>query len=56
MSGECRSGGATYTVAQPVMRNLLQFPHIRYAKIYDQAGHTGEPADMSNSIPFCLEP
>ena len=56
LSGACRSHGATYTIAQPIMKNLLQYPEIKYVKIYDAEGVTGEPAGPSNSIPPCLEP
>lgn len=56
LSGPCASMGATYTVAQPLLRNLLQFEAIRYVKIYDAEGQTGEPGGPSHSIPPCLEP
>ncbi|MGE5527933.1 MAG: GerMN domain-containing protein [Patescibacteria group bacterium] len=56
LTGPCSSGGATYTVAQPIFKNLLQYPEIRYVKIYDANGETEEPEGPSNSIPFCLEP
>jgi hypothetical protein len=56
LTGECSSGGATYTVAQPIMANLLQFREVDYVKIYDQNGETEVPEGSSNSIPFCLEP
>lgn len=56
LSGPCQSGGATYTIAQPLLANLGQFPEIRYVKIYDAEGSTGEPSGESNSIPACLEP
>ncbi|MEW6718628.1 MAG: GerMN domain-containing protein [Chloroflexota bacterium] len=56
LKGECHSQGATYTVVQPLMKNLLQFEHIKYVKIYDEEGMTWEPEGESNSIPPCLEP
>lgn len=56
LNGECASLGATYTIAQPIMRNLLQFEDISYVKIYDENGDTEEPEGETNSIPFCLEP
>ena len=56
LMGTCASGGATYTVAQPLMKNLLQFKEIKYVKIYDAAGTTETPEGPSNSIPECLEP
>jgi hypothetical protein len=56
LSGPCQSGGATYTIAQPLLANLRQFPEINYVKIYDAEGSTGDPSGQSNSIPACLEP
>ena len=56
LTGVCASMGATYTVAQPIMQNLLQFPEVSYVKIYDENGETGVPEGETNSIPFCLEP
>lgn len=57
LTGACNSGGATYTIAQPLMANLLQFsPQVRYVKIYDQNGATSQPDGKVNSIPACLEP
>jgi hypothetical protein len=56
LSGPCRSNGATYTIAQPLIANLSQFEAIRAIKIYDVEGTTGDPDGPGNSIPFCLEP
>jgi len=56
LTGECGSMGATYTIAQPIMKNLLQFPNVSYVKIYDENGETEVPEGDSSSIPFCLEP
>lgn len=56
LDGPCTSGGSTYTIAQPIMKTLLQFPEIHYVKIFDSAGNTEEPFGPSNSIPFILEP
>lgn len=56
LEGVCFSNGATYTIAQPLMKNLLQFEQVRYVKIFDQNGQTWEPDGPSNSIPACLEP
>lgn len=56
LAGECSSLGATYTVAQPVLRNLLQFPEVRSVKIYDEDMTTENPFGEGNSIPACLEP
>lgn len=56
LTGECQSVGGVYTVAQPIMKNLLQFPEVDYVKIYDSRGNTQLPDGRSNSIPACLEP
>ncbi len=56
LEGECNSGGATYTVAQPMVVNLKQFDGIDTVKIYDENGETETPEGQSDSIPFCLEP
>jgi hypothetical protein len=56
LTGECESTGATYTIAQPLRANLLQFEHIDAVKIYDETGHTEDPDGPESSIPFCLEP
>ena len=56
LTGICFSNGATYTIAQPLMKNLLQFEQVQYVKIFDQSGQTWEPDGPSNSIPACLEP
>lgn len=56
LTGPCTSHGAAYTVAGPLMTNLLQFEEIRAVKIYDAEGVTEEPEGETNSIPPCLEP
>jgi hypothetical protein len=56
LTGRCASNGATYTIAQPLMKNLLQFEALTYVKIYDENGETELPDGQTNSIPFCLEP
>jgi len=56
LAGPCASNGAAYTVAQLLIKNLLQFPEIKAVKIYDASGQTSEPTGESNSIPICLEP
>lgn len=56
LEGACQSLGATYTVAQPILRNLAQFPEIQYVKIYDEYGNTGDSQGLGHSIPLCLEP
>jgi len=56
LTGPCASNGATYSIAQLLLKNLLQFPEIEYVKIYDADGTTEAPDGPTSSIPFCLEP
>ena len=56
LTGNCNSGGATYTIANPLYANLMQFGTVSYVKIYDQNGNTEQPSGYTNSIPACLEP
>ncbi|HEY5269313.1 MAG TPA: hypothetical protein VII97_03195 [Anaerolineales bacterium] len=56
LTGTCASGGATYTIANLIAKNLKQFPTILWVKIYDQGGTTEVPTGQSDSIPVCLEP
>jgi hypothetical protein len=56
LNGACSSNGATYTIAQPIMKNLRQFDEVEHVKIYDDSGETEVPEGPSDSIPFCLEP
>lgn len=56
LTGNCNSEGATYTIANPLYANLIQFSSVSYVKIYDQNGNTQQPTGYTNSIPGCLEP
>lgn len=56
LTGTCLSNGATYTIAQPLMKNLVKFDQVQYVKIFDQNDQTWEPNGPSNSIPAFLEP
>ncbi len=56
LTGNCNSEGATYTIANALYANLIQFSTVSYVKIYDQNGHTEQPSGYTNSIPACLEP
>jgi hypothetical protein len=56
LRGACGSMGATYTIAQPLMKSLHRFDEIHYVKIYGEQGETEEPEGETDSIPFCLEP
>jgi hypothetical protein len=56
LTGNCQSNGTLYTIANPLMANLKQFPELQFVKIYDQLGHTRAPAARVDSIPACLDP
>ena len=56
LTGQCNSGGSTYTIGNLISANLRQFPEIQWIKIYDENGETETPDGQSSSIPFCLEP
>ncbi len=56
LTGQCNSGGSTYTIGNLIFANLSQFPEIQWIKIYDENGETEVPGGQSSSIPFCLEP
>lgn len=56
LGGACSSGGSTNTIATEIVPTLLQFPQVRWVKIYDPADHTQHPAGDTDSIPVCLKP
>jgi hypothetical protein len=56
LAGNCLSNGTLYNITRPLMASLKQFPEVRFVKIYDQFGHTREPAARVDSIPACLDP
>jgi len=56
LTGNCQSNGILYNITRTLMLNLKQFPEIQFVKIYDQFGHTREPAARVDSIPACLDP
>ena len=56
LKGNCQFNGETYTVADLIRANLLQYPFIQHVKIYDQDGQTQNPNEPGDSIPLCLDP
>jgi hypothetical protein len=56
LKGTCQSNGTLYNIARPLMANIKQFSEIQFVKIFDQLGHTREPAARVDSIPACLDP
>ncbi|RSN04817.1 hypothetical protein DMB42_28880 [Nonomuraea sp. WAC 01424] len=55
LTGPVSGGGSAFTVADQIRPTLKQFPAIRWVKIYDAAGRTGQPAGPSDSVPPSLE-
>lgn len=56
LKGICAPTDYNYTIAQPLMVNLKQFPFIQFVKIYDQNGTTEQSEGATDSIPTCLDP
>lgn len=56
LAGSCQSNGTLYNITRPLMLTLKGLPEIQFVKIYDQFGHTREPAARVDSIPACLDP
>ena len=56
LTGGCDAHGSTASIALEIMPTLKQFSSVHWVKIYDPAGHTGEPTGHSDSIPDCLNP
>jgi hypothetical protein len=56
LAGACDGGRSTATVASEIVPTLLQFPSVRWVKVYDPADHTQQPAGDTDSIPACLTP
>jgi Double-GTPase 2 len=56
LTGGCNSGGSAITVATEIMPTLRQFPSVRWVKIYDPSGRTGQSGGHADSIPACLKP
>jgi hypothetical protein len=56
LTGTCQSNGTLYNITRPLMASLKEMPQVHFVKIYDQFGHTREPAARIDSIPDCLDP
>jgi Sporulation and spore germination len=56
LTGNCQSNGTLYNITRPMMASLKELPEVQFVKIYDQLGHTREPAVRNDSIPACLDP
>lgn len=56
LTGECNSGGSTFSISGEIFPTLKQFSSVQSVKIYDPAGNTGSPNGPGDSIPDCLNP
>ena len=56
LTGGCRSGGSTVTIAGEILRTLRQLPTVDRVVLRDPAGHTLDPTGPGDSTPECLEP
>jgi hypothetical protein len=55
LEGNCQPNGTSYSIAQPLIDTLKQFPGVRFVKIYDEYDHTGDPLSNADSWPTCLD-
>jgi hypothetical protein len=56
LAGSCQSNGTLYNITRPLIISLKELPDVQFVKVYDQFGHTREPAARQDSIPACLDP
>jgi hypothetical protein len=56
LTGRCRSGGATVSIAGEVLPTLKQLPTIDRVVLRDATGSTLDPDGSGDSTPACLEP
>lgn len=56
LTGSCQSNGTLYNITRALVASLKELPDVQFVKVYDQFGHTREPAVRVDSIPACLDP
>ena len=56
LTGRCRSGGSTVSIAGEVLPTLKQLPTVDRVVLRDPAGSTLDPDGPGDSTPACLEP
>ena len=56
LTGRCRSGGSTVSVAGEILPTLKQFATVDRVVLRDAAGGTLDPDGPGDSTPACLEP
>lgn len=54
LTGTCIQSNYPYTITQPLIANLRQFPEIQSVKIYDEQNQTIDIDGPGNSGPACL--
>lgn len=55
LAGNCQPNGTAYSIAQPLIATLKQFPGVKYVKIFDEYDHTRDPFGPGDSWPVCLD-
>ena len=55
LAGNCQPTGIGYSIAQPLIATLKQFPGVLRVKIYDAYDHTGDAFSAADSWPACLD-
>nr|WP_300051161.1 hypothetical protein [uncultured Nocardioides sp.] len=56
LTGRCRSGGSTVSIAGEVLPTLEQLPTVDRVVLRDASGSTLDPDGPGDSTPACLEP
>ena len=55
LAGNCQPTGTGYSLAQPLIATLKQFPGVLHVKLYDAYDHTADASSTSDSRPDCLD-
>ncbi len=55
LEGNCQPNGTSYSIAQPLIETLGQFPGVSAVKIYDEYDHTRDALSNADSWPTCLD-
>ena len=55
LAGNCKPTGTGYSIAQPLIATLRQFPGVLYVKLFDEYDHTADAAHAVDSWPVCLD-
>jgi Ig-like domain-containing protein len=55
LAGNCKPSGTRYSIAQPLIATMKQFPGVLYVKVFDEYDHTRDPIGKDDSWPVCLD-